>query len=178
MAMPVLATKLFVPPARPETVGRARLVERLQSGLESGGRLSLVSAPAGFGKTTLVSEWLAEATRRDPEVRVAWLSLDENDNEPARFFTYLFAALQRAGVSVGDFDPQQPIEETLATLINQIAEGSGRVILVLDDFHLIEDAAIGDALAFLIDNVPSQLRLTLASRSDPLLPLARLRTRG
>lgn len=178
MAMPVLATKLFVPPARPETVGRARLVERLQSGLESGGRLSLVSAPAGFGKTTLVSEWLAEATRRDPEVRVAWLSLDENDNEPTRFFTYLFAALQRAGVGVGDFDPQQPIEETLATLINQIAEGSGRVILVLDDFHLIEDAAIGDALAFLIDNVPSQLRLTLASRSDPLLPLARLRTRG
>ena len=73
MAMPVLATKLFVPPARPETVGRARLVERLQSGLESGGRLSLVSAPAGFGKTTLVSEWLAEAARRDPEVHRAWL---------------------------------------------------------------------------------------------------------
>lgn len=179
MAMPVLATKLFVPPPRVNAVARDRLVRTLQNGLASGRKLTLISAPAGFGKTTLVSEWLAEAERADPATRVAWVSLDENDNDPARFFTYLLAALSRAEPALGvtEFDPQVPLDETLAALINQLASGEHRIILVLDDFHLIEDATIRDAIAFLIDHLPPQLQLTLASRSDPLLPLARLRTR-
>jgi len=178
MAMPVLATKLFVPAARPEAVPRSRLVERLRDGLTAGRRLTLVSAPAGFGKTTLVSEWLADELRHDPQLRVAWLSLDENDDEPMRFVSYLLAALHRADPALGTYDAQQPIDETLAALINELAGGSRRIILVLDDLHLIEDATIRDALAFLIDHLPPQLHLVIASRSDPLLPLARLRTRG
>ena len=120
MAMPVLATKLFVPATRPEAVPRSRLVERLHDGLAAGRRLTLVSAPAGFGKTTLVSEWLADAQRQDPQLRIAWLSLDENDDEPTRFVTYVLAALHRAHPALGAYDPQQPIDETLMKEVLEI----------------------------------------------------------
>ncbi|TFB48154.1 LuxR C-terminal-related transcriptional regulator [Cryobacterium tagatosivorans] len=181
MAMPVLATKLFIPVLRPRAVPRPRLVERLREGLHSGRKLTLISAPAGFGKTTLLSEWIADARRRDPQVRVGWLSLDEGDNDPSRFLTYLVSALQRADPALGlealalpgtSFDP------ALTTLINDVAQSSSAIILVLDDFQLIEDESIRDAVVFLLDHLPSNLHLAIASRSDPLLPVARLRAGG
>ncbi len=180
MAMPVLATKLFVPPPRASAVPRARLVEQLHEGLRAGRALALVSAPAGFGKTSLVSEWVAQAQHRDPQLGVAWLSLDEADNDSPRFVGYLLAALNRADPSLDaeSIDPTQPPAEAIAALINRAVEGSRELIVVLDDFHLIEEPSIRDAVAVLIDNLPPRIHLTIASRSDPLLPLARLRARG
>jgi len=105
MSTPTLATKLYIPPSRSKTVLRPRLLERLNEGLSSGRKLTLISAPAGFGKTTLVSEWVAGGERLEPKVRVAWLSLDEGDNDPARFLTYLIAALQTIVASIDNFCP-------------------------------------------------------------------------
>jgi LuxR family maltose regulon positive regulatory protein len=184
MSTPVLATKLFIPALRPQVVPRPRLIERMREGLLSGRKLTLVSAPAGFGKTTLVSEWIADSQRREPAVRVAWLSLDDGDNDPARFLTYLVAAVQSADPGLGSDAPALPAgqplsaERTLTTLINEVARASRRIILVLDDVHLIEAAPIRDAVTFLLDHLPSNLHLAMASRSDPTLPLARLRASG
>ena len=179
--MPVLATKLFIPRLRPRAVPRPRLVVRLREGLHSGRKLTLISAPAGFGKTTLLSEWIADAQRRDPRVRVGWLSLDESDNDPSRFLTYLVSALQRADPAISSEAQTLPLtsfEPALTALINEVAQSSYEIILVLDDFQLIEEKAIRDALAFLLDHLPSNLHLAIASRSDPLLPVARLRAGG
>lgn len=180
MAMPVLATKLFIPPPRPHAVARPRLVERLREGLRAPRKLTLVSAPAGFGKTSLLSEWIADAQRRDPDLRVAWLSLEESDNDPGRFLGYLVAALHRADPDIGSEEPnlQLPVEAALTALINDVAGGSHEIILVLDDFQLIEEVSIRNALVFLLDHLPSTLHLVIASRSDPLLPVARLRAGG
>ncbi|MCU1445192.1 LuxR C-terminal-related transcriptional regulator [Cryobacterium sp.] len=181
MAMPVLGTKLFVPPLRKRAVPRPRLVERLHEGLSSGRRLTLISAPAGFGKTALVSEWIADAQRRNSRIRVGWLSLDESDNDPARFLTYLGHALHRADPGIGREAANQPagsLIPTLTALINAIAAGEFDIILVLDDFQLIEDPSIRDALVFLLEHAPSALHLVIVSRSDPLLPVARLRAGG
>ena len=180
MAMPVLATKLFIPPPRPQAVHRPRLVERLEHGLRSGRSLSLISAPAGFGKTSLLSEWVAESRRRDPERRFAWLSLDGADNDPVRFLSYLAAALHRADPTAEATQPGVPasVDSALTALINEIAFSPHHVVLVLDDFQLIEDAAISDAVAFLLDNRPATLHLVIATRSDPRLPLARMRATG
>ncbi|MBX3098647.1 MAG: helix-turn-helix transcriptional regulator [Salinibacterium sp.] len=180
MAMPVLATKLFVPPPRPQAVQRSRLTAKLDDGVRIGRKLTLISAPAGFGKTTLLSEWIAATARRDPEMRIAWLSLEESDNDPVRFLTYLIAALNHAEPSVGsgDRDPQLPAEAVLTTLINELTLSSHSVLLVLDDFQLIEDATVRDAVAFLLDHLPSRLHVAIASRSDPLLPVSRIRARG
>ncbi|TFC51217.1 LuxR C-terminal-related transcriptional regulator [Cryobacterium shii] len=181
MAMPVLATKLFIPRLRSRAVPRPRLVERLREGLHSGRKLTLISAPAGFGKTTLLSEWIADARRRDPQLRVAWLSLDEGDNDPSRFLTYLVGALQRADPALGSesltLSPAS-IEPALTGLINDVAQSPAEIILVLDDFQLIEEKTIRDALVFFLDHLPSNLHLAVASRSDPLLPVARLRAGG
>jgi LuxR family maltose regulon positive regulatory protein len=176
----LLATKLFVPPARPGLVQRPRLMERLQAILTY--RLTLVSAPAGFGKTTLVSEWVACCERP-----VAWLSLDEGDNDPTCFLTYLVGALQTVTPKIGAailsiFQATQsqppPVESLLTTLINEIAAIPDHFVLVLDDYHTIDAKPVDQALTFLIERLPPQMHLVIATREDPNLPLARLRARG
>ena len=234
MSTPILATKLYLPPRRPRIVLRPRLVERLNEGVSSGCKLTLLSAPAGFGKTTLVSEWVAERTpapscavRRcgvkaeggrtlapaaraqcgvkeeenlhpsslTPALRagasvlhpskVAWLSLDSGDNDPARFLTYLIAALQTIAPSVGAGvlaaleSPQPPATDALLTvLLNEIAAIGQEFILVLDDYHLIDAKPVDQALSFLLEHQPPQMHLVITTREDPQLPLARLRARG
>jgi LuxR family maltose regulon positive regulatory protein len=179
MDMPhLLTTKLFVPPIRPELVSRSRLIERLKEGAHR--KLTLVSAPAGFGKTTLVSEWIASA-----EEAVAWLSLDEDDSDPARFFAYLIAALQQADPSIGESAQAMlqsshppPPEAFLTALINDITAISRRLIFVLDDYHVIAALPVHQQLAFLLDHQPPQMHLVIATREDPPIPLSRLRARG
>ncbi len=178
MTFPILATKLYIPPPRPTIVSRSRLINRMNAGLS--GRLVLISAPAGFGKTTLVSEWLAQ-TGRD----AAWLSLEEEDSDPARFLAYLIGAMQTideacgAGLSALLDTPQPPpVEMLLTSLLNQIAGFPQPVILVLDDYHAVDSAAVDSALAFLVQHLPPQMRLVITTREDPQLPLSRLRARG
>jgi len=180
MSAPLLATKLYRPLHRPGVVARPRLIERLNEGLALGRKLTLLSAPAGFGKTTLVSEWSASSG-----LPVAWLSLDAGDNDPARFIAYLVAALQTiqagfgAGLLVVLQTPQPPpTEAILAHLLNEVATIPNSFILVLDDYHLIDSQPVDHALAFLVEHQPRQMRLLIASREDPALPLARLRVRG
>jgi LuxR family maltose regulon positive regulatory protein len=154
-------------------------VERLDAGLARGCRLTLVSAPAGSGKTTLVSEWLARV-----EGKAAWLSLDEADQDSARFLTYLIAALRTVEPQVGEAalaalqSPQPGVEELLTGLLNEIAALPERLILVLDDTHAAACAAVDRALAFLLEHLPPRLHLVLLTRADPALPLPRLRARG
>ena len=182
--MPILATKLFIPPPRPDVVPRPRLIERLSESLQpnqgSGRKLILISAPAGFGKTTLVSEWVAGC--KQP---VAWLSLDEGDNDPARFLAYFVAALQTIEPNIGAGmvgalqNPQLPsIELLLTPLLNEITTVPDNFILVLDDYHVIDSKPVDEALTFLLKHLPPQIHLVIASREDPSLPLARLRVRG
>ncbi len=180
MSVPILATKLYIPPPRPGIVPRPHLIERLDEGLAKGGRLTLVSAPAGFGKTTLVSEWMASCGRP-----VAWLSLDEGDSEPVRFITYLIAALRTIKEGIGDSilialqSHQPPSNEVILTnLLNEINTISGKFIFVLDDYHAINSKAVDDALSFILVHQPPQIHLVIASREDPSLPLARLRVQG
>jgi LuxR family maltose regulon positive regulatory protein len=199
VSLSLLSTKLYIPPVRPELVPRPRLIERLNAGLLgqnaslSEGRftrkLTLVSAPAGFGKTTLLSEWVADY--RESKIRVAWLSLDAGDNDPARFLAYLIAAfktieesvgrgalgaLQSPGFAIADTSP--PTDELLTTLINQINVIPDGLILVLDDYHLITAPPVHDALSFLLDHLPRNVHLVIATRVDPPLPIARLRGHG
>ena len=188
MPTPILATKLYTPPPRPKIVLRPRLIERLNEGLSLGRKLTLISASAGFGKTTLVSEWIAGCERP-----VAWLSLDEGDNDITRFLTYLVTALQTIAANIGEEvlgalqSPQlPPIESILTALINEItpipdnpSTGSGQgFILVLDDYHIIDSKPVDNALNFLLEHLPAQMHLVIATREDPHLPLARLRVRG
>jgi LuxR family maltose regulon positive regulatory protein len=159
-------------------VVRPRLIERLDEGVRLGHRLTLISAPAGFGKTTLVSAWAAGCGRP-----VAWLSLDEGDSDPARFLAYLAAALRTVGVEVEggsstDAGTPAAAESFLTALINQVADAPEPLVLVLDDYHLVTAQPIHDALSFLIDHLPSQMHLVIATRADPPLPVARLRGRG
>ncbi len=174
---PLLAAKVRVPARRREAVARPRLVGRVGRAA----RLTLVSAPAGFGKTTLVTEWLAEVGGP----AVAWVSLDERDNDPGTFWTYVITAVQ--GATEGDTgagalglltSPQPPIEAVLVSLVNDLHALPGEVVLVLDDYHLVEAPEIHDGMAFLIEHAPAQIRLLIATRADPPLPLARLRARG
>ena len=180
MAGPLLETKLHVPRWRRSLVARPRLSERLRRGAESA--LTLVSAPAGFGKTTLLAEWLAVAAA--DERSVAWLSLDQRDNDPALFWTYLVAALNTGApaVSAGGLlllqRPQPPNEAGLVALLNDLDAISNDVVLVLDDYHVIDARDVQDGMAFLLEHLPPQIHLVIASRTDPALPLARLRGRG
>ncbi len=178
MSTPILATKLYIPRPRTQVVSRPRLIDRLNAGLPR--KLTLVSAPAGFGKTTLVTEWLDNCGRS-----AAWLSLDEGDKDPARFLTYVVAALQTIVATIGEGmlgvlqSPQPPpIESILTTLLNEIATIPDDFILVLDDYHLIDAKAIDNALNFLLEHLPPQLHLVITTREDPQLPLARLRARS
>jgi len=180
MAGPLLETKLQVPRRRRDLIARPRLSERLTRGAESA--LTLVSAPAGFGKTTLLADWLAAPAANGRSG--AWLSLDQRDNDPALFWTYLLAALQKAapGVGAGSISilqsPQPPIEAVVATLLNDLSAISQEVVLVLDDYHLIDAREVQDGMAFLLEHLPQQIHLVIAGRADPALPLARLRGRG
>ena len=196
MSIALLTTKLHIPRLRHNLVARPRLMKQLNAGLQR--KLTLISAPAGFGKTTLVGEWVANL-RLDamggagPPIAAAWLSLDEGDNDPVRFLTYVVAALQTlalsqaegAEASVGKGvlsalqSPQPlPIEAALTALINEMAALPGRVVLVLDDYHVIDAKPVDNALIFLLEHLPPQIQLVIATREDPHLPLARLRVRG
>ncbi len=178
---PLLSTKLYIPPTRPELVPRQRLIERLNESLDC--KLTLISAPAGFGKTTLVSEWVTGC-----ECPTAWLSLDEDDNDTARFLTYFITALNRvegieANMGEGALSmlhsPQPPpVEVVLTSLINDGADIPDRIILVLDDYHVIDAKPVNNALTFLLEHLPPQMHLVIATREDPHLPLSRLRARG
>ncbi|MBZ0297069.1 MAG: LuxR family transcriptional regulator, partial [Anaerolineae bacterium] len=178
MPTQILATKLYIPRPRPNMVRRPRLIERLNQGLH--GKLTLISAPAGFGKTTLVSEWIT-----DCEGQVAWLSLDEGDSDPTRFLVYLIAALQTIAPDIGKSiegllqAPQAPpIESLLTALLNEIMTISGDFVLILDDYHILDNQSIDSGVAFLIEHLPPQMHLVITTREDPQLPLARLRVRG
>jgi hypothetical protein len=175
----LLATKLHVPRPQPGFVPRPRLVEALGEGLARG--LVVVCAPAGFGKTALLADW-AESARR----AVAWLSLDTADNDPARFWRHVVAALDRACPGIAERagpllgPPPSSFDGLVTALINELdaQPGADQVLLVLDDYHLIDAQPVHAALTFLLDHLPVGLRLVLTSRSDPPLPLARLRARG
>jgi LuxR family maltose regulon positive regulatory protein len=175
---PLLATKLYVPPLHGDVVARTRLVDRLESGLRQ--RLTLVAAPAGFGKSTLVATWAART-----RVPVAWLSLDEEDGAPLRFLAYLIAALQRVEPDLGDrtlralhaAQPPAPIAAA-TSLINEMATGSRPIALVLDDYHRVDVAGVRDLTTFLVEHAPTRLHLVLVTRQEPHLPVARLRARG
>ncbi|MEZ4865543.1 MAG: LuxR C-terminal-related transcriptional regulator [Caldilineaceae bacterium] len=202
MSTPILATKLYIPPQRPTLVRRSRLLERLNAGLH--GKLTLISAPAGFGKTTLVSSWIDDLrlpiddSRADTATeeaivnrqskivnQAAWLSLDEGDSDPTRFLVYLIAALQTVAAQIGQevlgvlHSPQPPpMDALLTTLINDISAIPEHFVLVLDDYHTVDTQAIDQALAFLIEHLPPQMHLVITTREDPNLPLASLRARG
>ncbi len=174
----LLRTKLFVPPIRAKRVGRPRLIEKLNGGLDKA--LILVSAPAGYGKTTLVSGWL-----REIGIPYTWLSLDEEDNEPRRFLQYLAAAIQKVvptvpGDAVQMLQGTSPalLEALLTVLINEISVQSEQIVLVLDDLHVIHAQPVLEALGFLLEHIPPELHLVLLSRSDLPLPLARMRARN
>jgi LuxR family transcriptional regulator, maltose regulon positive regulatory protein len=179
MFPPLLVTKLHIPRPPTKLVARTHLVERLERGANRA--LTLVSAPAGFGKTTLLAQWLAQS-----DLPAAWLSLEAEDNDPTRFLSYLVAALQTLDAQVGTTalallrTPQPPSPETvLAVLTNNLVErGGGDIALVLDDYHVITADSVQRGMAFLLEHLPPQLHLILATRADPPLPLARLRAQG
>ena len=178
---PLLLTKLSVPSARPSLVTRLRLSERLEQ--ELGGKLTLISAPAGFGKTTLLSMWLAVSSRSGRSA--VWLSLDPGDNDPTRFWRYFIAVADRLYPGAGDTalmllqsSQAPPIEAILTTLLNELTELPADAVFVLDDYHLIKSRTIHEALAFLIEHLPPQVHLVISTRADPPLPLAGLRARG
>ena len=181
---PLLETKLYVPRSRPALVPRPRLSERLDRGTAS--KLTIVSAPAGFGKTTLLTEWLAAGPAGPADERLAaWLSLDRADNDPASFWTYVIAALRTVASGVGESAlallqaPQpSPIETVLTVLLNDLGAIAADIVLVLDDYHVIDASDVQDGMAFLLDHLPPGLHVVMASRADPALPLARWRARG
>ncbi|RPI83617.1 MAG: helix-turn-helix transcriptional regulator, partial [Chloroflexi bacterium] len=171
----LLSTKLFIPHPRPNLVSRPRLTERLHSGAER--KLTLIAAPAGFGKTTLLSEW----TQQNPQ-NIAWISIDKNDKDPNMFWTYFITSLQHIYPQLGDkpltllhSSQAPPITSILTALINEISAIPEDITVVIDDYYLIDFQPIHDALSFLIDHLPSNLHLVITTRSDPPLPLARLR---
>ncbi|MSP14032.1 MAG: tetratricopeptide repeat protein [Chloroflexi bacterium] len=178
MSTPILAIKLYIPPPRPIVVPRPRLIEQMNEGFRR--KLTLISAPAGFGKTTLVSTWVAGCGRP-----VAWLSLDEGDNDATRFLTYLVAALQTVAAHMGagvlgvlQSPLPPPTESILIALLNEITTMPHNFVLVLDDYHVIDAQPVDQALTFLLEHLPPQMHLIITTREDPNLPVARLRARG
>jgi LuxR family maltose regulon positive regulatory protein len=198
MSAALLTTKLYIPATRSDAVLRPRLIALLDQGLAR--KLTLIAAPAGFGKTTLIAAWLNARTedrglRAEPaplsppssslSTRAAWLSLDDDDNDPVRFLTYLIAAVQTIDPAIGQTAlaflgaPQLPSVATLLTLlINDLASLSDQIVLILDDYHVVTNAEVHTAITFLLDHLPPQLHLVMTTRDEPPLPLARLRVRG
>jgi LuxR family maltose regulon positive regulatory protein len=180
----VLKTKLNMPVSRGNVVVRPRLINQLNNDLWAADgftrRLTLISAPAGYGKTTAAMEWLG-----DLETEILWLSLDEEDNDPARFMTYLVAAFQQVDAKIGLKtlellqSPQPPQPETLITLlINDLSGKTEPLILTLDDYHFIQNPLIHELVAFLLEHQPAQIHQVILTREDPLLPVSRLLSRG
>ncbi len=198
----LLRTKLFIPSLRPSLVPRPHLIEKLNHGMQQGCKLTLVSAPAGFGKTTLVSGWINElqltlnasssdtinqiANRRSKIVnRAAWLSLDEGDNDLGSFLIYFIAAIQTVEPDIGleslaalQSSAATNVEAVLMALLNEIAGLPQTLIFILDDYHVIENQSIDKAVTFLLDHLPATMHLVITTRIDPRMPLARLRGRG
>ena len=180
MPQALLTTKLRAPRTRPNLVARSRLRDALAAG--KGRPLTLVSAPAGFGKTTLLGEWAED--RSGDERSVAWVSLDESDNDPARFLTYLITALQNVEEVIGEGVPaslrspqRPPVEAVVGPLVNELARIEQQISIVLDDYHLIGSEPVHEAVSFLIEHMPQNVRLLVSSRTDPPLPLPKLRAR-
>ena len=179
MATPLVTTKLYIPPPRSNCVTRPRLTERLDEGLQS--KLTLISAPAGFGKTTLVSNLKSQI----PNLKMAWLSLDDDDNDLVRFWSYVIAALETVDTGLGA-DAQAllqarhhaPFKAVITALVNSLSNLSSDLVLVLDDYHLIIAEPIHEGIAYLLDHLPPRLHLVVTTRADPPLPLSRLRARG
>lgn len=183
MSPAFLQTKFHIPPRRDTSVPRPRLVERLNAGLAEHRKLTLVCAPAGYGKTTLITEWLRTLYNNTP--RVAWLSLEPSDNDLNRFFAYVLAAFQQAHPSIAPkIEPflnlqQLPrFELVLDEVLNHLNTVETAVILVLDDYHLINNTHIHEALEYFLEHQPTLIHLVITTRQDPPLPLARLRARG
>jgi len=181
MALPLLTTKLYIPPPHPNLVRRPRLTAQVDEGLRLGRKLTLVSAPAGCGKTTLLGEWIAGGGGR----AIAWLSLDEADNDPVQFLRYLIAAFQQQlagfGQTILDMlrSPQLPPTQTLViALINEIAAAETPLVLVFDDYHFVTVEPVHALVQFLIEHQPPSLHVVIITREDPPLPLPRLRARG
>ena len=180
MASPILTTKLHIPSPPQSLVPRKDLISRLESGFQ--GKLVLVSAPAGFGKTSILAEWVQE---RRKACLISWIHLDVSDNELVRFLSYLVAGFQTCHQDLGEgalaglaANPPAPTETVLTSLVNEINALDNKLILILDDYHLIENPTVHNAVGFLLDHIPPNLCLALATRSDPPLPLHRLRARG
>jgi len=179
MDMPILLTKLHVPGRRPDTVSRSRLLDRLDAGLRARRRLTLISAPAGYGKTTVATDWLHAQTSP-----FTWVGLDEADNDPHRFLTYLIAALERVDPAYGTGarsllrGAQSTGTAPLTLLINDLVEVGSPVIVVLDDYHLIRAPEVHTLVEFLLEHAPDLLHLVVLTREDPPLPFSRLRVRG
>ena len=176
----LLTTKIQIPPLPPKTVQRTRLLKILDRGLQPNIRLTLLSAPAGYGKTTLLSTWV-----QDRGFPTAWLSIDESDNDPVRFMSYLLTALESG---IPDLDLPSPAEEQfseseiqeriLIPLINQMGQSPRQTLIVLDDYHFIQNQTVHDRMGYLIDHLPPQAHILIATRADPPLPITRLRGRG
>ena len=178
MSIPILSTKFFIPTNRSTTVSRMHLIERVEQGLNR--KLTLISAPAGFGKTSLLADSVGNFN-----IPIGWLSLDEQDNDKTRFLKYFINALQQIEKGVGEnillaLRSQQPLETEIlvAGLINEIADIDHPFVVVLDDYHVITDSEIQQILLFLLDNQPPQMHIIISSRADPPWPLARFRARG
>lgn len=181
--MPVLGTKLHLPSPRRRLVQRARLSDQLGAAAGEGARLVLVAAPAGFGKTTFLAQWLAAAQKS--QRRVAWLALDPGDADLRLFRTHLVAAIQTAEPEAGvdalallEAGGTTPADAVLGSLVNDLDVLAGPTVVALDDYHVIDEAAVHEAVTFLLDNLPPQVTLAMATRADPPLPLSRLRARG
>jgi LuxR family maltose regulon positive regulatory protein len=182
-ALPVLVTKLHIPRSGSNLVTRSALMDRLNSGLV--GKLTLVTAPAGFGKTTLVTDWLSNGLPDEYRDRIGWLSLDTTDNSAAQYWNYVIAALQTIDDSLGKV-PQMilqssaapPVRAVLTSLINEIAALSDPLLLGLDDYHEINSADIHNEMEFLIENLPPNLHLVIMTREDPPITLSRMRVQG
>lgn len=185
--MPVLGTKLHLPTPRRQLVPRPRLTERLAADRGSMPRLVLVAAPAGFGKTTFLTQWLTatDSSARGQTLRVAWLSLDQDDADVARLLGHVVAALQTTNPDIGtdasalmDGDRGFATDEVLVSLLNDLDTIAEPTVLALDDYHAVDTPAVNEAVTFLLDNLPGQVTLAITTRADPPLPLSRLRARG
>jgi LuxR family transcriptional regulator, maltose regulon positive regulatory protein len=185
MPIPLLKTKFYIPPSHPLLVVRQRLTDRLSDALQLGSRLVLVSAPAGYGKTTLLSDWVRRVQQADTPACFCWLSLDVEDNDIYRFWRYLIAALQTAHSDTAcelmeqlNSSPPPPIAQLLVMLINDLANLPSPLVLILDDFHLIENKAILDSMTYLLEHLPDNMHIVIATRADPAVPIHRLRGRS
>ena len=183
MSIPILSTKLAVPPKRSDWVLRSRLIKRLNQGI--GRKLTLVSAPAGFGKTTLIATWLhGLECKHSHSPRVGWLSLEDEDNDPVRFLSHFIAALQTIDPGIGLTaqsylkTPRTPkLNHLMTLLINDLSQLPGQSVLTLDDYHVINHSGLQAAIAFFLDHLPAQVHLVITTRADPALSLPRLRGR-